>query len=83
MRVLFAHEVHARMLHGGERLGAAAGAALAAVGVAGGLGGAICVGADGAIAMPLSSEVMARAWRRGDGDTFTALSADDESRQPD
>jgi len=79
MRVLFAHEIHARMLHRGEGLAAAAAAALAAVGGVGGLGGAICVGADGAMAMPLSSEVMSRAWRCGDGETFTALGADDEA----
>ena len=79
MRVLFAHEIHARMLHRDESLAAAAAAALAAVGGAGGLGGAICVSADGAIAMPLSSELMSRAWRCGDGETFTALGADDEA----
>lgn len=73
LRVLFAHEIHARMLHGGEALAAAAGAALAGVGEAGGLGGAICVGADGAIAMPVTSEVMFRAWRRRGEDTHTAL----------
>ena len=73
MRVVFAHEIHARMLHGGETLAAAAGAALAAVGDAGGRGGAICVGADGAIAMPVTSEVMPRAWRRAGERTHTAL----------
>jgi beta-aspartyl-peptidase (threonine type) len=73
MRVLFAHEIHARMLHRGERLATAAAAALAAVGDAGGLGGAICVGADGAIAMPVSSEVMARAWRCGGAEPVIAL----------
>lgn len=73
MRVLFAHEVHARMLYSGEGPAAAAAAALAAVGDAGGLGGAICVGADGAIAMPVSSEVMARAWRRAGDDTHVEL----------
>lgn len=73
MRVLFAHEIHARMLYAGESLAAAAGAAVAAVGDAGGSGGAICVAADGAIAMPVSSEVMARAWRRADERTRTAL----------
>lgn len=66
MRTLFAHEIHARMLHAGEGLAQAAGAALAAVRDAGGLGGAICVGADGTIAMPVSSEVMARGWRCGE-----------------
>lgn len=73
MRVLFAHEIHARMLHRGDGLRAAACAALAAVRDAGGLGGAICVGADGAIAMPVSSEVMARGWRCGGGETQFAL----------
>jgi isoaspartyl peptidase/L-asparaginase-like protein (Ntn-hydrolase superfamily) len=72
LRVLFAHEIHARMLHGGEEIAAAAAAALAAVRQAGGLGGAICVGADGAMAMPLSSEVMYRAWRRAGRRTYTA-----------
>jgi beta-aspartyl-peptidase (threonine type) len=73
LRVLFAHEVHARMRHGGEDLTAAAGAALAAVRAAGGLGGAICVDARGAIAMPVSSDVMYRAWRRAGRPTYTAL----------
>ena len=77
MRVLFAHEIHARMLHAGEGLATAAAAALAAVGATGGDGGAICVGADGAIAMPVSSEVMARAWRRGDEPTRVALGGAD------
>ena len=73
MRVLFAHEIHARMLHRGAGLAAAAAAALAAVADAGGLGGAICVGADGAIAMPVSSEAMARAWRCGGEEPGAAL----------
>ncbi len=80
MRVLFAHEVHARMLHAGETLAVASGAALAAVRAAGGRGGAICVGADGAMAIPVSSEIMFRAWRRAGERTRTALGdADDEA----
>ena len=79
MRVLFAHEVHARMRHGGAGLAAAAEAALAAVREAGGRGGAICVGADGTLAMPVSSEVMARAWRRGDEPVRTALGGADDT----
>ena len=78
LRVLFAHEIHARMLRGSEALADAAGAALAAVGQAGGLGGAICVGADGAIAVPVSSEVMSRAWRRGGEQTHTALGGEND-----
>lgn len=77
MRVLFAHEIHARIRHAGEALAAAAAAALVAVGEVGGLGGAICVGADGAIAMPVSSEVMARAWRCGDEETRIALGGEE------
>jgi L-asparaginase / beta-aspartyl-peptidase len=73
LRVLFAHEIHARMLYRGEDLAAAARAALAAVRAAGGLGGAICVDARGAIAMPVSSDVMYRAWRRAGQPTYAAL----------
>jgi beta-aspartyl-peptidase (threonine type) len=73
LRVLFAHEIHARMLYRGEDLAAAAGAALAAVRAAGGLGGAVCVDARGAIAMPVSSDVMYRAWRRAGKATHTAV----------
>jgi beta-aspartyl-peptidase (threonine type) len=75
IRAAFAHEVHARMLHGGESLADAATAALAAVADAGGRGGAICVDASGAIAMPVSSETMARAWRRAHKATRVELSA--------
>ena len=73
MHTLFAHEIDARMRHAGEGLAQAAGAALGAVRDAGGLGGAICVGADGTIAMPVSSEVMARGWRRGGEEAQIAL----------
>ena len=73
LRVLFAHDIHARMLFGGEDLAAAADTALAAVRAAGGLGGAICVDARGAIAMPFSSDVMYRAWRCADRRTYTAI----------
>jgi L-asparaginase / beta-aspartyl-peptidase len=73
LRVLFAHEIHARMLHGEEELRAAADAALGEVGAAGGRGGAICVDVRGAIAVPLSSDVMYRAWRRAGAATYTAL----------
>jgi beta-aspartyl-peptidase (threonine type) len=78
MRTLFAHEVHARILHAGEPLATAAAAALEAVRVAGGRGGAICVGADGALAMPVTSDVMARAWRRVGEATRIALGGADD-----
>ena len=63
----------ARMLHGvrGPRDGSTR--ALAVVGDAGGLGGAIYVAADGVIAMPLSSDIMYRASGRLGRRTDTAL----------
>lgn len=78
LRVLFAHQIHARMLHGSQGLAAAARDALAAVGEAGGRGGAICLDAHGTIAMPISSDVMYRASRRSGQRTFTALGGPDE-----
>jgi isoaspartyl peptidase/L-asparaginase-like protein (Ntn-hydrolase superfamily) len=75
IRAAFAHEVHARMLHAGEGLEAAVAAALNAIREAGGLGGAICVDARGTIAMPATSEIMHRAWRRAGGRTYTAVDA--------
>lgn len=77
IRAVFAHEIHARMLHAGEDLATAASAALEAVRAAGGFGGAISVDARGAIAMPVSDEVMYRAWRRAREQTYTAVGADD------
>jgi beta-aspartyl-peptidase (threonine type) len=75
MRIAFAHEIHARMLHAGEELEAATAAALATARAAGGLGGAICVAARGAITMALTSDVLYRAWRRSGGRTYTAVDA--------
>jgi beta-aspartyl-peptidase (threonine type) len=82
MRVLFAHELHARMLHRGDSLATAARAALDAVRAAGGLGGAICVDRDGASAIPVSSEVMARAWRRAGEATVIALDGEADATRP-
>lgn len=78
LRVAFAHEVHARMRWGGEPLGVAAGAALQAVSDRGGTGGAICVSAEGELAMPITTAVMYRAWTRGDGEILTAIGAGED-----
>ena len=75
VRAVYGHEVHARMLHGGDSLAEAAAGALQVVRDAGGLGGAICVSARGEIAMPCSDEVMSRAWRAGDGEIRSASAA--------
>jgi isoaspartyl peptidase/L-asparaginase-like protein (Ntn-hydrolase superfamily) len=73
LRVLFAHQIHARMLYADQDLATAACAALAAVRDAGGRGGAICVDAHGFIVTPVSSDVMYRASRRAGQRTYTAL----------
>jgi beta-aspartyl-peptidase (threonine type) len=75
IRAVYAHEVHARMLHGGDSLAEAAAGALQVVRDAGGLGGAICVSARGEIAMPCSDQTMSRAWRIGDGEVRSAIAA--------
>lgn len=75
LRVLFAHHVHARMTLAREGLETAVRAALEDVRAAGGLGGAIAVDAGGAIAMPVSSEVMYRAWRTAGNPPRTAIDA--------
>ncbi len=79
MRVLFAHDVHARMAYAGQPLEVAASAALEAVRAAGGLGGAIAVDTRGTIAMPVTSEIMHRGWRRAGEPTQTAEAASGEN----
>ena len=75
IRAVYAHEVHARMLHRGDSLTEAAAGALQVVRDAGGLGGAICVSARGEFAMPCSDQTMSRAWRVGDGEVWSAIAA--------
>jgi beta-aspartyl-peptidase (threonine type) len=75
IRAVFAHEIHARMLHAGQPLSAAAEDALQDVLGAGGRGGAICVGADGSFAMPATDEVFQRGWLVGDGPPECRLEA--------
>jgi beta-aspartyl-peptidase (threonine type) len=73
LRVLFAHDIHARMLYGHDDLTTAASAALGDVRRAGGLGGAICIDANASIAIPITSDVMYRGWRRAGEPPHTAL----------
>ena len=80
IRAVYGHEVHARMLLGGETVAAASRGALEVVRAAGGLGGAICVSKEGAIAMPCTDEQMSRAWRIGDEPVRSAIAADDGAR---
>jgi isoaspartyl peptidase/L-asparaginase-like protein (Ntn-hydrolase superfamily) len=73
IRAVYAHDVHARMLLGGQPLATAAADALEEVRAAGGLGGAICLSAQGEIAMPCSDGEMTCAWRVGDGRMRSAV----------
>jgi len=73
IRAVYGHEVHARMLLGGASLAVASSGALEVVRAAGGLGGAICVSATGAIAMPCSDGQMSCAWRVGQARVRSAV----------
>jgi L-asparaginase / beta-aspartyl-peptidase len=76
IRAALAHEVDARMRHGGADLAAAAADALAGLAAFGGTGGLIAVGADGRVAMPFTTAGMARAWRVGDDPPRAAVGPD-------
>ncbi|HET9772236.1 MAG TPA: isoaspartyl peptidase/L-asparaginase, partial [Acidimicrobiia bacterium] len=62
LRVAFAHEIDARLRFGGADLEAACGAALAAVGAAGGDGGCIALAAAGPPHLPFTTALMHRGW---------------------
>lgn len=68
LRTAFAHDVHARMRHGGASLEAACGAALDAVASLGGSGGAIAVDRDGNLALRFNTAGMYRGWAGADGE---------------
>jgi beta-aspartyl-peptidase (threonine type) len=76
IRAVYGHEVHARMLHGGQSLADASAGALEAVRQAGGLGGAVCVSAQGDIAMPCTDARMGRAWRIGGQEARSAIAGE-------
>lgn len=65
IRCVLAHDVHARIVHGGAALPEAAAAALAEVERLGGTGGLIAVGRDGDAVLPFNSPGMYRAWLAG------------------
>jgi beta-aspartyl-peptidase (threonine type) len=60
IRTAAAHEIAARLRHGGESLEAAASAAIAEMGALGGTGGVIAVSASGETAFPFNSAGMYR-----------------------
>ena len=73
IRFAAAHEVVARVVHAGQRLDQAAAEVIAAIAAAGGSGGLVAVGRDGAIALPFSSPGMYRGYVRGDRVIHTAI----------
>jgi isoaspartyl peptidase/L-asparaginase-like protein (Ntn-hydrolase superfamily) len=78
IRRVVAHDVHARMVYAGASLAAAAGAALAEVGVLGGTGGLIAVGREGTPVLPFNSPGMYRAWVDADGQVKVGIYRDPE-----
>jgi beta-aspartyl-peptidase (threonine type) len=72
IRAAMAHEVDARMRHGGRSLEQACAEALGVLGTFGGHGGLIAVSAD-AICARFTSPGMTRAWRVGDGPVEAAV----------
>ena len=73
IRWAVAHEIAARMRHGGERLADAAGAVVAELGRLGGSGGVVAVSSDGAVALPFNCSGMYRGYVKTDGIVYTAI----------
>jgi L-asparaginase / beta-aspartyl-peptidase len=77
IRTCFGHEVHARVAYCGWTLPRACDAALADVQRLGGHGGCIAIDRAGRIATPFNSNVMFRAWARGDGPVHVGVERED------
>jgi beta-aspartyl-peptidase (threonine type) len=73
IRYAAAHEIAARMAHGGQSLADAAGAVVGELGRVGGSGGVVAVGRDGTLALPFNCAGMYRGYVRGDGIVYTAI----------
>ena len=73
IRYAAAHEIAARIAHGGQPLARAAAAVVAELGRAGGSGGVVAVGRDGAIALPFNCAGMYRGYVQDDGIVYTAI----------
>jgi beta-aspartyl-peptidase (threonine type) len=68
-----AHEIAARLGHGGQKLDAAAAAVVEALRAAGGSGGVIAVDRAGNLALPFNSVGMYRGHAKDDGVLYTAI----------
>lgn len=73
IRFAAAHEVAARIVHGGQKLAAAAREVIDALGRIGGSGGLVAVGRDGAVALPFNCSGMYRGYVKTDGIVYTAI----------
>ncbi|HWB50863.1 MAG TPA: isoaspartyl peptidase/L-asparaginase [Stellaceae bacterium] len=73
IRYAAAHDIAARIAHGGRSLADAAATVVAELGRAGGSGGVIAVGHDGALALPFNCAGMYRGYVRDDGIVYTAI----------
>src|SRR5437764_2958065 len=68
-----AHEIAARMRHGGRPLGDAAREVVDELGGIGGSGGLVAVGKDGELALPFNCSGMYRGYVESDGIVYTAI----------
>ncbi len=74
IRAVVAHEIHARMQHGGQSLQQACDGVVGQELVRmGGEGGLVAVDASGAVCLPFNSEGMYRAWKTDAGDEGVAI----------
>ena len=73
IRFAVAHEVAARIAHGGQSLPAAARSVIDELGGVGGSGGLVAVGAGGTLALPFNCEGMYRGYVKRDGIVYTAI----------
>lgn len=73
IRYAAAHEIAARMAHGGQSLTDAAKAVVGELGRVGGSGGVVAVGRDGTLTLPFNCTGMYRGYVRDDGIVYTAI----------
>jgi beta-aspartyl-peptidase (threonine type) len=73
IRYAAAHDIAARMAHGGKSLADAAAAVVAELGRLGGSGGVVAAGRDGTLALPFNCAGMYRGYVKDDGIVYTAI----------
>jgi beta-aspartyl-peptidase (threonine type) len=79
IRTVFGYQVHARLLHAGEKLGVACDRALEEMRSLGGKGGCIAISREGELVTPFNSQQMYRAWAGADGRVRVGVGAADAS----